>query len=92
MSPEPEMEQRLEQQVRRWDDARRRGRRTLVELAHLGSLGLMLVLPPVAGGYLGAWLDQHRAGYSVSWTTSLVVCGVFVGAYSVYQSLRTVSR
>jgi len=56
----------------------------LAQTTYLGSLGLMLVLPIVVGAYLGRWLDDALAGYSVSWTTSLIVVGVFVGGLNTW--------
>ncbi len=44
----------------------------------------LFVLPVVAGAYLGDWLDSHLRGYSVHWTITLIVVGVFVGAVNVY--------
>jgi ATP synthase protein I len=45
---------------------------------------LILVLPIVAGAYLGNWLDNRIKGYSFSWTITLIVLGVFVGSVDVY--------
>ena len=48
----------------------------------------MLALPIVAGAYLGAWLDEKLKGYSVSWTITLILIGVFVGAMNVYLLVK----
>lgn len=53
-----------------------------------GTLGLLFVVPIVGGAYLGRWLDSLVHGYSVRWTTSLIVLGVAVGAWNVYWYLR----
>jgi ATP synthase protein I len=60
----------------------------LARTAYLGTLGLMLVLPIVAGAYLGNWLDGHAKGFSFSWTISLIVIGVFIGAMNVFLFVR----
>ena len=54
----------------------------MAQTVYLGTLGLVFVLPVVAGAYLGRWLDQQLAGYSVRWTLSLLLLGVAVGAYT----------
>lgn len=66
-----------------------RERRTLVaNTIYLGTLGLIFVLPVVAGAYLGSWLDERMKGYSFSWTITLIVLGVFIGAVDVYLFVR----
>jgi ATP synthase protein I len=53
-----------------------------------GTLGLLFILPVIAGAYLGRWLDTLSAGYSVRWTISLILLGLAVGAYNVMRLLR----
>jgi ATP synthase protein I len=66
-----------------------RARRTLLaNTVYLGTLGLVFVLPVIAGAYLGSWLDSRLKGYSFSWTVTLIVLGVFVGAVDVYLFVR----
>lgn len=60
----------------------------LAQAAYLGTVGLLLVLPVVAGAYLGRWLDARAAGFEVHWTTSLIVLGVAVGAVNVWLFIR----
>jgi len=57
-------------------------------LLYGGTLGLLFVVPIVAGAYLGRWLDTLAAGYSVRWTVSLIVLGITVGGYNVFRFLR----
>ncbi|HXP92073.1 MAG TPA: AtpZ/AtpI family protein [Candidatus Binatia bacterium] len=56
----------------------------LANTIFLGTLGLMLVLPIVAGAYLGSWLDRHAAGFSVQWTIECILLGVLIGAMNVF--------
>jgi len=66
-----------------------RERPTLVaQTAYLGTLGVILVLPIVGGAYLGSWLDDKLKGYSFSWTVTLILLGVFVGALNVYLFVK----
>ena len=84
--------QKLEDTVEEQIDRRRRAQcaagTLLARTAYLGTLGIMLVLPIVAGAYLGNWLDTHTKGFSFSWTVSLIVIGVFVGAFNTIWFVR----
>lgn len=53
-----------------------------------GTIGLLFVVPIVAGAYLGRWLDTLFEGYSVRWTVSLIVLGIVVGAWNAYRFMK----
>jgi ATP synthase protein I len=74
--------------VRRLDDKARRPATWVGMLFYGGTLGLLFVVPIVAGAYLGRWLDTLAAGYSVRWTVSLIVLGILVGGYNVFRFLQ----
>ena len=78
----------VQTQVGRIKKAERARRTLLANTVYLGTLGLIFVLPVVAGAYLGNWLDNRTKGYSFSWTVTLIVLGVFVGAMDVYLFVR----
>jgi len=78
----------VETQVSRIRKAQRARRTLLSNTIYLGTLGLLFVLPVVAGAYLGCWLDSRMKGYSSSWTVTLIVLGFFVGAMDVYLFVR----
>ena len=78
----------VQTQVGRIQKAQRARRTLLANTVYLGTLGLIFVLPVVAGAYLGNWLDNRIKGYSFSWTVTLIVLGVFVGAIDVYLFVR----
>jgi ATP synthase protein I len=82
------LEEQVEKQARRMKQAERDKHTVLGQTIYLGTLGLMFVLPVVAGAYLGEWLDSLTAAYEVHWTVSLIVLGVVVGAVNVYLFLR----
>ena len=64
-------------------------RPTLIsQTVYTGTLGVLLVLPVVAGAYLGHWLDNLMEGYSMRWTLSMIILGVFIGAVNVYLFIR----
>jgi len=66
-----------------------RERSTLMaQTVYLGTVGIIIVLPIVAGAYLGSWLDQQLTGFSFSWTISLIIIGVFVGCTNAFIFIR----
>lgn len=70
-------------------DAHERSRNTWVGVAFYGgTVGLLFVVPIVAGAYLGRWLDSLVAGYSVRWTVSLIVLGIALGAWNAYRFMK----
>jgi len=78
----------VERQSRRWKKAEHERHDWLLQTVHLGTLGLVFVVPVIAGAYLGRWLDQQAEGYSITWTTSLIIIGVAIGAYNVYHQVQ----
>ncbi len=88
MTNNKDLKQQIERQAQRMRQAEHDRPTLLAQTTYLGSLGLMLVLPIIIGAYLGRWLDDALAGYSVSWTTSLIVVGVFVGGLNVWLMIR----
>ena len=88
MSDDERLKKRIALQVSRMKKAERARPTLLAQTRYLGSIGLLFVLPMVVGAYLGRWLDERLAGYSVSWTIALIVGGVVVGAMNVYLFIR----
>lgn len=74
--------------LRRLEESERRPAGFVGVLFYGGTLGLLLVVPIVAGAYLGRWLDSLVAGYSVRWTVSLIVLGIGLGIYNVIRFIR----
>ncbi|MGD8589003.1 MAG: AtpZ/AtpI family protein [Chromatiales bacterium] len=79
---------RVEQQAKRLQQAERERSTLLAQTVYLGTLGLVFVLPVIAGAYLGAWLDDQLTGYSMGWTLSLIFLGLVVGAINVWLMIR----
>jgi len=84
-----ELRRRVEQDARRLRKAEGEREGLLVQTVYLGTLGLVFVLPVVAGAYLGHWLDDMSEGYSMRWTLSLLFLGLVVGALNVYFLIRS---
>jgi len=85
---EQQLRKQIERQARRMRQAEKDRPTLLAQTAYLGTLGLLFVLPVVIGAYLGDWLDSLLPGYSVTWTVSLLMLGVIVGAFNVYLFIR----
>jgi len=75
-------------QVARMQQAERERPTLLAQAAYLGTLGLLFILPVVAGAYLGRWLDERASGYPIHWTIGMIFLGIFVGAVNVVQFVR----
>lgn len=88
MNARDELKQAVEKKARRMKQAEDERPTVVGQTVYIGSLGLMFVLPVIAGAYLGHWLDSLAAGYSIRWTISLILLGVFVGAMNVYLFIR----
>jgi ATP synthase protein I len=78
----------VERESGRMQRAERERPRLIAQTVYLGSLALLLVVPVVAGAYLGRWIDSLFAGYSTRFTVSLIVLGVALGALNVYLFVR----
>lgn len=78
----------VERQVKRMKKAEKERPTLLAQTIFLGTLGLVFVLPVVAGAYLGRWLDTMVEGYSIRWTLSFLFLGVIVGGINVYLMMR----
>jgi ATP synthase protein I len=89
--PKPDrhdLPRQVEQQARRMKKAEEERPTLIGQTIYLGTLGLLFVLPVVAGAYLGSWLDSLLAGYAIHWTVSLILLGVMIGAVNVYLFIK----
>lgn len=78
----------VEHQVERMKQAEKDRSTVLAQSVFLGTLGLVFVLPIVVGAYLGRWLDELMAGYSIHWTLNLLFLGIAIGAVNVWLLIR----
>jgi ATP synthase protein I len=79
---------KIENQVIRMKKAEQDRPNLLSQTIYIGTLGLVMVLPVIAGAYLGNWLDGMMAGYSMRWTLSLLLTGVVIGILNVYFLIK----
>jgi ATP synthase protein I len=82
------LKKQVERQVKRMKKAEQDELRWLSDTTFIGTLGLVFILPIMAGAYLGAWLDESLEGYSVHWTIGLLFLGAVIGAMNVYFLVR----
>lgn len=88
MSSENKLKKQVERQARRIQKAERERPTLIAQTVYAGMLGLLFVLPVIGGAYLGNWIDNQISGYSVRWTTSLIILGVMVGGMNVYLYIK----
>ena len=79
-----QLRKQVERQARRMQKAERERSTLLSQTIYIGTLGLLFVVPVVGGAYLGRWLDELLAGYSIHWTVSMIL----LGAMNVYLFMK----
>ena len=87
MQKEHKFADEVERQAKRMRKAEEEKSTIVGQTIYLGTLGLVFVLPVIAGAYLGRWLDGLADGYSLRWTLSLILLGVFIGGLNAYFPL-----
>ena len=88
MSQLDDLKKQLDRQAQRKKKAELERPTLIGQTVYIGTLGLMFVLPVIVGAYLGKWVDTLVTGYSIRWTVSLILVGVFVGGMNVYLYIR----
>ena len=88
MNDRQRLQSEIEKQARRMLKARHEQPTLLSQTIYTGTLGLVLVLPIVAGAYIGMWLDGLTEEYSVKWTMGLILLGVIIGILNVYYLIK----
>ena len=88
MNHNQELRKQVEQQARRMKQAEKERPTLIAQTVYVGALGVMFVLPVVGGAYLGRWIDGIASGYSIRWTISLILIGVFIGMFNVYYLIK----
>jgi len=88
MPQQDDLRKQVERQARRMKRAERERPTLIGQTVYIGTLGLLFVIPVIGGAYLGQWLDNLAAGYSMRWTLSLILLGVIVGGLNVYLFIK----
>ncbi|MCB1693037.1 MAG: AtpZ/AtpI family protein [Pseudomonadales bacterium] len=85
---ETRLRQRIEAQARRIKKADRERPNVMSQTVFIGTLGLLLTLPIIAGAYIGLWLDRGSEPYSVRWTLGCILLGVVIGAFNAWYFVK----
>jgi ATP synthase protein I len=88
MDNRQDLKNQVAKEVARMREADRARPTLLAQTAFLGTLGVLMVLPIIAGAYIGQWLDSLSLGYQLRWTLSLIILGVILGAVNVYLFVK----
>ncbi len=88
MSDQQRLRDDVERRIKRMKQAEKERHTLMAQTVFLGTLGLVFVLPVIAGAYLGSWIDGMLEGYSIRWTLSLMFLGIVIGAVNVYLLVR----
>lgn len=71
----------------RREEWERHGERSLGQnLALIGSLGWLVVVPTLAGVFAGRWLDRAFAS-GIFWTSALIFLGVVAGCWLAWKRI-----
>jgi len=72
----------------RREQARREGERPIGRnLAMIGALGWLIVVPALAGALIGHWIDRMVNG-SVFWAATLIFLGVVAGGVLAWKRMH----
>ena len=82
------LKKKIENQVNRIKKAEHDRPNLLSQTVNLSTLVLVMLLPIIAGAYLGHWLDGMMEGYSMHWTLSLLFIGIVIGIFNVYFLIK----
>ncbi len=74
--------------VKKRNRHKQQGKSILAQSVFLGTIGGIIVIPIVAGAYIGLWLDRHMEGFSFSWTLTLIVIGVVIGTFNAIYFVK----
>jgi len=88
MNETEQLKARIEKQAERIRKAKLEQSTLLSQTVFTGTLGLVLVLPIIAGAYLGHWLDGMAEQYSVRWTVGMIMLGLIIGVFNVYYLIK----
>jgi ATP synthase protein I len=78
------LKEKVQASTKKLDKAKKERPTLFAQMAYLGTIGVIFILPVIVGAYVGVWLDNKFKGFSVSWTISLIILGIIIGAINVY--------
>jgi ATP synthase protein I len=84
MEEKKELQEKIERQAKRLEQAQKEKQTILAHTVFLGTLALLFVIPVVAGIFLGRFIDEQLEGYSYRWSMSMLISGIILGSINVY--------
>ncbi len=88
MNNRKNLQKKIEKQVNRIKKAEQEQSNPLIQSFSISTIILVMLIPIIGGAYLGHWLDEMAAGYSVRWTLSFIFIGIVVGFLNVYFLIK----
>lgn len=88
MENKKRLQEKIEQQAKRLEQAEKEKSTLLAHTVFLGTLALLFVIPLIAGIFMGRWIDEQLSGYSYRWSVSLLITGLVIGGINVYLYIR----
>ena len=88
MNNQQNLKKKIESQIKRIKKAEDDRPNLLSQTVNLSTMVLVMLVPIIAGAYLGHWLDGMMEGYSMRWTLSLLFIGVVIGIFNVYFLIK----
>jgi len=83
-----ELHETIKRSERRDRMAQSQKERTIGQnIALIGALGWLIVMPTVGGVFAGRWLDG-QAGGGIFWTGSSIFVGASLGAWLAWQRMK----
>jgi ATP synthase protein I len=84
-----DLDDAVERRRARREAWKRTGERPLASnLAMVGTLGWLIVVPALLGTFLGRWIDR-RTGMGVTFTSALMCLGTAVGCWLAWRKVRS---
>lgn len=91
MSGEPPapLDRSVRRRRQRLESGRRHGERSVARnLALIGVLGWLVVVPALLGVFAGRWIDR-TLGSGLFWTSALLLLGLGFGCYLAWRRVQT---
>lgn len=88
MNQQQNLKKKIEKQVNRIKKAEHDRPNLLPQTVYLSTMVLVMLLPIIAGAYLGHWLDSMMEGFSMRWTLSMLLLGIVIGFFNVYFLIK----
>jgi ATP synthase protein I len=84
-----DLDEAVERRRARREAWNRSGERPLARnLAMVGTLGWLIVVPALVGTFFGRWIDR-KMGTGVTFTSALMCVGIAAGCWLAWKKVRT---